>query len=61
MGAELKACPFCGELMRCSNCPPPAEKCEGGCSAPVVTHDNEGVPLCQECADELRRTPAEGE
>lgn len=29
------------------------ERCEGGCDAPVVMHDSEGIPLCQECWDEL--------
>ncbi len=29
--------------------PFPDEKCEGGCSAPVVIHDSEVVPLCMEC------------
>lgn len=31
------------------------ERCEGGCDAPVVAHDSEGVPLCQACADDLSR------
>jgi hypothetical protein len=29
------------------------EKCEGGCDAPVVGHDSEGIPLCRECLDML--------
>lgn len=31
------------------------ERCEGGCAAPVVAHDCDGVPLCQACSDALKR------
>lgn len=39
---------------------PLPEKCEGGCEAPVAGYDSEGIPLCQECLDELRKESASG-
>ncbi len=35
-------------------CVGPRSKCEG-CEKPAVTRDNEGVPLCQTCADGLKK------
>lgn len=31
------------------------EVCEGGCSAPVAGYGSEGVPLCKECLEDLKR------
>lgn len=43
---------LCDPRLACTDYQP-IEKCEG-CQGPAVTHDNEGVPLCQQCADQLR-------
>jgi len=35
--------------------------CEGGCAAPVVGYDSEGVPLCRECIEALKRDSSNDE
>jgi len=45
-------------MSRSATVMPPAqaeEVCEGGCAAPVVGYDSEGVPLCKECLEDLKR------
>lgn len=48
--------------VRVENAGEQVEKCESGdpSCGPVVTHDSEGVPLCQQCADELAAEAAQG-
>lgn len=45
----LRSCEECGRIHLCHG-----PRCEG-CKKPATTTDSEGVPLCQECYDELAR------